>query len=81
MGHLRDFLLNHDLFLFQKQLGGIEINYPREKGKKNPDHTAIPFYVISTLLMAYNDPFKEIDLKCLVNVLTLHNFLTFLIQY
>lgn len=28
--------------------------------------------------MAYNDPFKEIDLKRLVNVLTLHNFLNFL---
>lgn len=68
--------MKHDLFLFQKQLGRIEISYPRKK--KNPDRTSIPFHVISTLLMAYNDPFKEIDFKCLVNVLTLHNFLNFL---
>jgi len=68
------FLLNHGLLLLQKRLGGIEVSYPR---KNNPDHTSIPFYVISILLMAYNEPFKEIDLKCLVNVLTAHNFLNF----
>lgn len=70
-----DFFAESGLIFVPEWLGGIEINYPGMQEKKNPDHASIPFHVMSTLLVACSDPFKDVDLKCLVNVLTLHNFL------